>query len=534
MNLLATLSILMQLAMVSMALASFNINDELKHFFLITPVVHDRDNKQQELYDFYTLNNYQAVWLTDKGWSPTAQIIAAKILKSTEEGLWLENYQAIADLLIIQPTSPSEQLKAELAFSKIVLDYIDDLYGGRLHPSRIRHELYMNPEPVNAADVLYNILQRDSSGNDFAALTIHHPEYQALKIALQDFHKQSLNQNLYNKIPTDKTFKKGDKSAVVPIIVERLVNLKYLSDDQRSSTVFNAVIEDAIKKFQSDRHLEADGIMGLRTALLLNQNHQDYINHIIVSMERWRWLPSHLGDRYVQVNIAAFELKAYEHGQQTMVMPVIIGQNYRHTPVFASKIDEVRFNPFWHVPVSIAIKDKLKKLRDDPQTMADKGFTVYTKSGEALNPIAINWSNVDANNFNYHLVQSPGVHNALGKIRFNIDSPFGVYLHSTPDKYLFQKTVRNFSSGCIRVGEPNKLAVFVLNQPDIWTLKKVDEAMEGNETYNVKVKPAVPVYITYFTAWVDDQNRINFYDDIYEQDALILQELLKFKARKRD
>ena len=509
-----------------------SLNSAIKQKFVIIQPIQDKDNKHQELRNFYILNNFQTAWLNSSGWSPIAHIIAAKILQAEDEGLWLENYKHIAELIKKQPSSLEEQVDLELSFTKIVLDYIDDLFGGRLHPSRIKHELYMNPEPVNAAEILHMALLHDSQAQEFVQLTVNHVQYQLLKKNLQYYRRQAAMEKGLIQIPIDKTFKKGDRNNAIKAIADRLNNLGYNIKNQNVTDVFTNELEDVVKKLQHDHHLEADGIIGIRTALIINQSYKETLNDIIVNMERWRWLPLRLADRYIQVNIAAFELKAYNGDQSVLEMPVIIGQNYRHTPVFASKIDEIRFNPSWHVPISIAIKDKLKKLKENPQALADKGFVVYTDDGKALSPSAINWADVDAHNFNYHLVQSPGEQNALGKIRFNIDSPFGVYLHSTPDKDLFKKTVRNFSSGCIRVGEPNKLAVFVLNRSDEWPLDKVDMAMEGNETRNIKVKPPVPVYITYFTIDGNDQGHLNFYDDIYGQNALIWQELVKFKEKR--
>jgi murein L,D-transpeptidase YcbB/YkuD len=247
----------------------------------------------------------------------------------------------------------------------------------------------------------------------------------------------------------------------------------------------------------------------------------DRFKQIIVTMERWRWMPDEREDRYVQVNIAAFQLKAVEKGKVVLDMPVIIGQRYRHTPVFSSKIYSIRFNPSWHVPYSIAVRDKLPKIRNDPSYLTRGGFVLYDSSGDVISPESVDWSSVSESNFDFHLRQVPGNHNALGKIRFSIDSPYGVYLHSTNDKQLFKKAVRTLSSGCIRVAEPNKLAFFVFNQPDVWTPEHIAQNMEGTRTQNVELEKPVTVYISYFTVWEGPDGKPHFGEDVYGQDAAI-------------
>jgi L,D-transpeptidase YcbB len=182
----------------------------------------------------------------------------------------------------------------------------------------------------------------------------------------------------------------------------------------------------------------------------------------------------------------------------------------------------VRFNPSWNVPRSIAVKDKLPKLQSDPGYFVQKGYVLSDESGHEISPHSVNWSDITPSTFTYHLRQKPGAANALGKIRFNVVSPFSIYLHDTSDPQLFVKKVRTFSSGCIRVSEPVKLAYFVFNEPSRWTYETIAASMTGRNTQNVRPQKGVPIFITYFTVWAPDGEAARFMDDIYAQDAAIL------------
>lgn len=263
---------------------------------------------------------------------------------------------------------------------------------------------------------------------------------------------------------------------------------------------------------------------------LQNASHNDTelvkrIEKIIINMERWRWLPETMADRYVIVNIAAFELKAIQDDKTVLSMPVIIGHNIRKTPVFASIIDGIRFNPSWYVPHSIAVQDKLPKIKKNPSYLTNSGYVLYNSSGQAISPRSVDWSSVSAGNFPYHLRQVPGSKNALGKIRFSIISPYNIFMHDTPEKELFEEDDRARSSGCIRVKDPVKLAGFVFNDPQNWSTAKIKDNMQGNLTKNVPLTRPVPVYITYFTVWQDASGKMHFAKDIYERDGQIKQAL---------
>lgn len=259
---------------------------------------------------------------------------------------------------------------------------------------------------------------------------------------------------------------------------------------------------------------------------LLKQNlwsgNKAFLQKIAINMERWRWMPRNHPNRYIIVNVAGYELEAIENGKTMVKSPIIVGKAQLPTPVFTGIMVTVDFNPSWHVPHGIAAGEELARIKSNPSAFfgADR-MTLYRRAGKGLvsvNPSTVNWSKYSSKNFPFVLIQRPGPNNALGKIRFNIQSPFNIFLHSTPSQYLFDYKTRNFSHGCIRVKEVVSLAYFALNNPSLWTPQTIQREMEGAVTKVVKLPQSIPVYINYFTVWVDENGTPNYFPDAYGED----------------
>jgi murein L,D-transpeptidase YcbB/YkuD len=310
------------------------------------------------------------------------------------------------------------------------------------------------------------------------------------------------------------------------VLRHRLMLSGYLSGfDYRDTYHYDAELERAVREFQSAHGLEADGVVGRKTLAALNVPVDERIQQIQLNMERWRWMPDDLGERYLLVNMAGFELQAVENDEAVMDMRVIIGRPYRSTPAFLGTMRYLVINPYWNVPHKLAVLDLLPKQQADPDYLPGKGFRVYAgwgKDAPELDPGDIDWSSYTAENFPYRLIQDPGEVNSLGRIKFMLPNPYAVYLHDTPSRHLFNRPVRTFSSGCIRVAEPVRLANFVLNDGRDYMTPDVLEAISSGENQIVSLPRVVPVYMLYQTAWVDDEGMAHFRDDVYGRDFLVL------------
>jgi L,D-transpeptidase YcbB len=239
-------------------------------------------------------------------------------------------------------------------------------------------------------------------------------------------------------------------------------------------------------------------------------------------MDRWRWLPFDLGRRYIVVNIPEFRLFAFENGRAALSIPVIVGKNNDDTatPVFSNKMTYLEFSPEWNVPPRIAVEEMLPAVQRDPDYLRRNHLEVLVSSRgvwQPIDPAAVAWSSVTATGFPYRFRQPPGPWNGLGSMKFMFPNEYNVYIHGNPEVGLFDRRLRMFSHGCVRVENPINLARWVLNDPD-WTLERLTKYMNQPKPIHVPLGEPIPVYLLYFTAWVDDEGRLNFRDDIYGRD----------------
>ncbi len=476
---------------------------------------------------FYANRNYTLAWSTSSGENAVCTSELAQAIKNAEaDGLDAKDYAAFIERFETTTASsqdPAALIERDVALSEAALRYISDLGGARLNPKSINKELFINPDPINAPEALIKGVESTDCGW-IAALAPQTKAYPALKSALAELRQRQETKQQQPPLILHKGEKLelGEQNDRIQVLKVRLAQEGYLSEEAAKIAAYDQATVDAVKQFQNEHGIEPDGVVGPATAERLNQTVADRIKQVIVSMERQRWLPRHMGDRYVLVNIAGFYLEAFEQGQKALTMRVIIGQKYRHTPVFSSVINQVRFNPPWDVPAGIFYKDKLPKIKRDPNFIARSNFIVRDSAGNRVDPASVDWANEGGS---YRLTQLPGDKNALGKVRMNIINPFDVYMHGTPDQKLFDKAVRNFSSGCIRLEHPEDVAVFVLNDPINWPKEEVLRQMEGTTTRNVNLKNPVNVHITYSTVWIDDAGKMHVVPDIYGQDQQIWQAL---------
>jgi murein L,D-transpeptidase YcbB/YkuD len=253
--------------------------------------------------------------------------------------------------------------------------------------------------------------------------------------------------------------------------------------------------------------------------------HAASVNTIMVNLERWRWLPRDLGQRYVMANIASFQVEARQQDSVQEVHTAIFGKLTRETPVFSDSIEFIVFNPWWEVPTSIARHDKLAQFKKDPGLVKRLGYQVLDTSGHVVDPSGVDWSSLSAASFPYRLRQAPGPRNALGQVKIMFPNLYNVYLHDTPDKGLYDAEQRTFSSGCIRVGDPVGLAQWLLEDTPGWNREQVDTAIASGSELRVDLLAPIPVHIVYFTVAGDSCEGVHYLRDVYDRDGAVLKAL---------
>jgi murein L,D-transpeptidase YcbB/YkuD len=211
-----------------------------------------------------------------------------------------------------------------------------------------------------------------------------------------------------------------------------------------------------------------------------------------------------------------------------MEMKTIVGKEQRSTPVFSDTIKYLVINPYWYVPKSIAVEDKLPLIKEDYNYLEENNYSLFKYTGnnklEKIAPAKVDWSKIDKDNFNYLLRQNPGDQNALGRVKFMFPNKFSIYLHDTPGRYLFSENERSFSSGCIRIEKPIDLAEYLLDDQEKWSREKIEKEMTKDKEKIVYLNNPIKIYLQYNTAWVDSLSNLNFREDIYNRDQKIMEE----------
>lgn len=296
--------------------------------------------------------------------------------------------------------------------------------------------------------------------------------------------------------PDKKTYRKNDSSAAITAVRKRL----FLSGDLASnneSAVFDTELENPVKNFQQRYGFKDDGIIHSLLLAEMNFPVEKRIEQIIVNMERCRWLPIALKRDYVVVNIPEYRFHAYENDSIAWSMNVVVGTDMNKTAIFSGMMNTVVFSPYWNVPPGIMKNETLPALKRDKNDLV-RNHMEWNGTG---------------------IRQIPGPWNALGKVKFLFPNSHSIYLHDTPSKNAFSNDRRAFSHGCIRLSDPGRLANYILRKQTEWTASKIDAAMNATKERYIKITDPVPVFIAYFTSWVDSKGRVNFRSYIYQKDS---------------
>lgn len=474
---------------------------------------------------YYEENGYKPLWLkeSDVGLNNAALELVAVLEGIDKEGLVVNDYhRAYLSALISQPENVSSD--AELVVTDAFLFLAQHLLAGKVDPETLTNEWRPTKEVVDARALLAKVANNVPIADIVQSLRPRQPRYGRLIKTLAWLNNADAPE--WQPMALSPVIKKGMADARLATVVGRLRFWGDLKEGEEVFTLYDGVLIEAVIRFQQRHGLEADGVLGKNTLLALNASPAQRANEVIVNLERWRWLDHNMGDYFVVVNIANFDLRVYKNNELVMQKPVIVGRNFRKTPVFSDKIRFLVFNPTWTVPHKLAVQDKLPEIKEDISYLAKYGFTLYELGGNVVvDPAKVEW-NALHKRFPYRMVQAPGPLNALGQVKFMFPNPYDVYLHDTPSRDLFSKTERAFSSGCIRVSDPIELAAKLL-EPNGVGVEQINEVLSSAKTTTVNLKTPVPVHIEYWTAWVDSGDKLHFRNDIYERDMPLLNALAR-------
>jgi murein L,D-transpeptidase YcbB/YkuD len=464
---------------------------------------------------FYESQHHQLIWIDgDRPSSRYRQLL--KVLQAADDhGLPAELYKVpidpSANVRIAVEEAPQLDAKITASFFR----YFLHLTSGRLDPRSLHPLWTLKPEK---ADLVQALSEAVSSNNLEAAVERLKPspaEYRELQEALVRYRAIAAKGE-WPAFPEKTRVKPGQQSSLLPALRQRLAAEGDVdaAHEKDAGLVYDANVVAAVRRFEERHRLKPDGIIDPETVKAMNVPVHERIRTIELNLERWRWMPDRLPDRYIIINVPDFRLEVIEQGAPVMAMRVVVGAPDNKTPIFADEMTHVIFSPYWNVPPSIAKEETMPRAAEDPGFLARNNMEVVGPSGEVMDPAVVDWSDARG----VRIRQRPGSGNALGGVKFVFPNNYDVYLHDTNAAKLFDRIERGLSHGCVRVEEPHKLAQYVLRDQPEWTAEAISGAMESGREKHVKLKTSLPVYIIYKTAWVHEGG-VRFLKDLYGHDA---------------
>jgi murein L,D-transpeptidase YcbB/YkuD len=457
---------------------------------------------EKDISSFYKNRHYAYAWYDDKGMIEPANNLYNRIQNISDEGLpdAIPYKTAFATLMETEEGSDKIAPTIELMLTSQYLAYAKNVWQGLSEKQSLATEWLLPRKKITSQQLLDSLV----NGNNVLENSPVYRQYDLLKDYLKRYNTIKEKGSLATIKADKKTYQLTDSSATILAIRERLFSLGDIAINNQSN-IFDKVLEEGVKTFERRLGYKEDGI--INTILLTEMNYpiEKRIEQILVNMERTRWVPVQLKSNYLLINIPEYKLHVYEHDSLAFSMNVVVGKYQHKTAIFNGDIKYVVFSPYWNIPASILKNETLPAIRRNPKYLAQHNME---------------WNAG-------HIRQKPGPNNSLGLVKFLFPNTHSIYLHDTPAKSLFDEDKRAFSHGCIRIAEPKKLAQYLLRNDPNWDDEKITAAMNNGVEKFVPLKNTVPVFIAYFTAWVDKQGKLNLRNDVYKRDSRLAKMILK-------
>lgn len=465
---------------------------------------------------FYRARDFAPAWGAGDGGRERAALLREALAGAESHGLDPARYHLAA--IRARRSGGSDAAEIELLLTDAFVRYATEIRAGRRIPGYTEPDWAIVTPRFDAVSTLTQALREPAS---FAAMLASLPppasDYRALVAALGRYRALAARGG-WPPVPPGTFLKPGDEQARVTALRARLAAEDELLS-RRADVRYDDLLAEAVRRFQARHGLAVDGIVGPATVQALNVSVTDRIQQIVVNLERWRWLPRELGRHHVVVNAADAHLHVLVDGRPVLASRVVVGDPRHPTPVVQAWVDAVVLHPRWNVPTSIAVEEILPRLRENHRYLAENDIVVLERRESDPFGLAIDWAAIPADRFPFRLQQQPGPDNPLGRIKLDIPNRFDVYLHDTPTRALFARPVRTASHGCIRVERAVDLAVHVLeDEGQGWTRQRLADALDAGETQRIPLTRPLPVYILYWTAFVEADGSVQFREDVYGRD----------------
>lgn len=494
----------------------------------------------KEIYNAY---RNEVIWLKNGIEGKNFQKAMKFLQKAEENGFFKKNfnYEKISELL--KSDDKYKYHKADILTTHLVSKLISDIANGRPVPKSLKAELYPKQRNLRVTDYVQaflNFKAFEYIDEYILSISPKHEQYRKLRLELIKLNNEREEIKNSKKISIKgPNIIVGMRDYRVPLIRKKLGVKKPISPQKaKQDDIYDKQMQKAVIEYQNKFDLKEDGVIGRKTIAALNISLSEMESKIKANMERYRWLSDDLPETRIEINIPQFELVAYKEDEEVDRHAIIVGRKQKKTALMETQLYSVILNPYWHVPRNYALKQLLPILVNDENYLRDQEFDVFHVDPKnrwtKVNYTEIDWANLNENNFSYLLRQKPGKKNVLGPIKFKINNPFAIYLHSTTEPWLFSNKYKAYSSGCIRVERPDEFAKWLLENNTDFDMEKFDSiysAFDNNDasaekpkSVEIKLKKPMPTYIGYFTVIVEDSGKLKFINDLYNWDSGIIKE----------
>jgi len=447
----------------------------------------------------YRKHQWHYIWFDGKGVNELADLLYSKINTIEDEGVKAKiPYKESLDIIFQNETTMKINANSECFISAMYFFYADKVFHGLDAKTTAELGWYLPRKKLSYVNYLDSLIANPALINKDEKEVLG--QYYRLKSKLQRYREME-KKATWDSIPFDPKMDPivvQDSSEIVSKVRQHLFVLGNLKTDSKSN-IYDKVMADAVIEYKKSMGLVATNRISAKMLKTMNVSLADRIKTIMVNMERCRWIPSDItkGKEYIVINIPSYQLTYFKSGKPALRSNVVVGKIMNQTVVFSGMMKFIVFSPYWNVPKSIIDKEIKPAIE---------------KNKDYLEQHNMEWNKGQ-------IRQKPGPKNSLGLVKFLFPNSNNIYLHDSPAKSLFDRSSRAFSHGCIRVAKPAELAKMILEDDKNWTPEKIDEAMHSGTESWYTLKNKIPVYIGYFTAWVDDQDVIHFYDDVYKRDG---------------
>ena len=474
----------------------------------------------------YLSTQYQPIWFTTNRSEKNLNDLSSILSNAPSDALNPANYDVdrLKGFIGNQNLDSNTVAAYDVALTVALVRYLHDLRQGQVDPRDVQYPVHIAPKPaLDIAGLLKQHLSAQTLTELVPQFEPKSRQYQQLKQIFTRL-QQLRNQASTDEFKPAKALRPGEKHPQIPALRNRLQAMgEFAENSNADSKTYDNDLVAAVKKLQQQQGLKADGVIGAATVALFSQPSSEKIEQLELAMERARWVPDATDGPMIVVNIPAFELWAFNSvdDPKPLNMKVVVGKSPdNQTPVLWEEMKYLEFMPYWNIPKTIYEKEILPKVANNGGYLASQDIELVRHQN----------SEERGGGSYLRARQRPGKKNPLGRVKFVFPNTADVYLHDTPGHAAFNKPRRDLSHGCVRVSEPEQLAQFVLSNQEGWDKDAIKQAMSAPKTRHVTLKRSVPVLFYYATTFVDHDNQLRFYPDVYGQDEQLKKALNKIQA----